>query len=151
MSCMQTNAGAVYAVANCPQHAEPLSLLPHALRQTFQEATGLRIGGELCPLCAVYLRAQYQDDMDRVPVKWLFVSPKARLRIGTFAPLDPKPRRISALVGSIGLFAVGDYSSESDPRAYQLNEVIETLVTREGYCPECANGLLSYVSRLQEM
>jgi len=30
----------------------------------------------------------------------------------------------------------------------KLNEVIETLVTREGYCPECANELLKYVSSL---
>ena len=30
----------------------------------------------------------------------------------------------------------------------KLNEVIETLVTREGYCAECANELLKYVSSL---
>ena len=30
----------------------------------------------------------------------------------------------------------------------KLNEVIETLVTREGYCSECANELLKYVSSL---
>ena len=30
----------------------------------------------------------------------------------------------------------------------KLNEVIETLVTLEGYCPECANELLKYVSSL---
>jgi serine protein kinase len=145
------NMGAVYAVTNCPQHAEPLSLMPYALRRAFQEETGLRIGGELCPLCALHLREKYQDDFCRVPVQWMFVSPKERLRIGTFAPSDPKSQHISALVGSIGLSTVGDYSSESDPRAYQLDEVVETLVTREGYCPGCANGLLRYVSRLQEM
>jgi serine protein kinase len=146
----QTNAGAVYAVANCPQHAEPLNLLPHARSRAFQEETGLRVGGELCPLCALHLRAKYQDDFCRVPVQWMFVSPRERLRIGTFAPSDSKSHHISALVGSIGLSTVGDYSSESDPRAYQLDEVVETLVTREGYCTGCANELLRYVSRLQE-
>ena len=30
----------------------------------------------------------------------------------------------------------------------KLNEVIETLVTREGYCSDCANELLKYVSSL---
>jgi hypothetical protein len=33
-------------------------------------------------------------------------------------------------------------------RYRKLNEVIETLVTREGYCAECANELLKYVSSL---
>jgi predicted Ser/Thr protein kinase len=45
------NMGAVYAVTNCPQHAEPLSLMPYALRRAFQEETGLRIGGS-CAHCA---------------------------------------------------------------------------------------------------
>ena len=30
----------------------------------------------------------------------------------------------------------------------KLNEVIETLVAREGYCADCANELLKYVSSL---
>ena len=30
----------------------------------------------------------------------------------------------------------------------KLNEVVETLVSREGYCAECANELLKYVSSL---
>lgn len=30
----------------------------------------------------------------------------------------------------------------------KMNEVIDTLVEREGYCPECANELLKYVSSL---
>ena len=30
----------------------------------------------------------------------------------------------------------------------KLNEVVETLVNREGYCNECANELLKYVSSL---
>jgi hypothetical protein len=41
--------------------------------------------------------------------------------------------------------------SESDPHAYQLDEVVEMLVTREGYCPGCATERLKYVSHLQEM
>ena len=30
----------------------------------------------------------------------------------------------------------------------KLNEVVETLIAREGYCAECANELLKYVSSL---
>jgi len=31
---------------------------------------------------------------------------------------------------------------------HKLNEVVQTLVTREGYCTACANELLKYVSSL---
>src|SRR5437867_9014039 len=117
----QTDAGAVYAIADCPQHEDPLNLLPHALRRDFQEATGLHVEGELCPLCALYVREQYQGDIYRVPVKRMFFSEKERLGIGTFVPSDPKSQDISELVGSIDLSTVGDYGSESDPRAYRFD------------------------------
>jgi predicted Ser/Thr protein kinase len=89
--------------------------------------------------------------MCRLHVKWMFFSVQECLRIGTFAPSDPKSQHISVLVGSIGLSTVGDYRSESALRAYQLDEVVETLGTREGYCPGYANELLKYITRLQEM
>ena len=41
--------------------------------------------------------------------------------IGTFVPSDPKSQDISELVGSIDLSTVGDYGSESDPRAYRFD------------------------------
>ena len=117
----QTEAGAVYAIANCPQHEEPLNLLPHALRRDFQEDTGIHVEGELCPLCALHLREKYQGDMYRVPVQRMFFSEKERLGIGTFVPSDPKSQDISELVGSIDLSTIGDYGSESDPRAYRFD------------------------------
>ena len=49
------------------------------------------------------------------------------------------------------MLLTGAVRSESDPRAYQLDKVVETLGTREGYCLGYANELLKYVSRLQEM
>src|SRR5437899_343310 len=117
----QTDAGAIYAIADCPQHEDPLNLMPHPLRQDFQAETGIHIEGELCPLCAVHLREQYQGDIYRVPVKRLFFSEKERLGIGTFVPSDPKSQDISELVGSIDLSTVGDYGAESDPRAYRFD------------------------------
>ena len=56
-----------------------------------------------------------------VPVKRIFFSEKERLGIGTFVPSDPKSQDISELVGSIDLSTVGDYGSESDPRAYRFD------------------------------
>src|SRR6266581_170322 len=117
----QTDAGAIYAIADCPQHEDPLNLLPHALRRGFQEETGLHVEGELCPLCALHVREQYQGDIYRVPVKRLFFSEKERMGIGTFVPSDPKSQDIAELVGSIDLSTVGDYGSESDPRAYRFD------------------------------
>jgi serine protein kinase len=117
----QTDEGAIYAIADCPQHEDPLNLMPHPLRKDFQAETDIHIEGELCPLCAVHLREQYQGDIYRVPVKRLFFSEKERMGIGTFVPSDPKSQDISELVGSIDLSTVGDYGSESDPRAYRFD------------------------------
>ena len=116
-----TPEGTVYAIADCPQHEDPLNLLPHALRQDFQEETGLNVEGELCPLCALHLREKYQGDVYQVPIKRIFFSEKERCGIGTFVPSDPKSQDIAELVGSIDLSTIGDYGSESDPRAYRFD------------------------------
>ncbi|HXH11964.1 MAG TPA: protein prkA, partial [Alphaproteobacteria bacterium] len=116
-----TDAGAVYAIADCPQHEEPLHLIPHALRKDFLDEYGLYIEGELCPRCALNLREQYAHDIYRVPVKRLVFSEKDRTGIGTFVPSDPKSQDISELVGSLDLATVGEYGAESDPRAYRFD------------------------------
>jgi serine protein kinase len=117
----RTEAGAVYAIADCPQHENPLHLIPHALRKDFLEEYGVYIEGELCPMCALNLREKYDNDIYRVPVKRIFFSEKDRISIGTFVPSDPKSQDISELVGSIDLATVGEYGSESDPRAYRFD------------------------------
>jgi len=116
-----TDAGAVYAIADCPQHEEPLHLIPHALRKDFLDEYGLYIEGELCPMCALNLREKYDHDIYRVPVKRVFFSEKDRMGIGTFVPSDPKSQDISELVGSLDLATVGEYGAESDPRAYRFD------------------------------
>ncbi|HXH11536.1 MAG TPA: protein prkA [Alphaproteobacteria bacterium] len=117
----RTDEGAVYAIADCPQHENPLHLIPHALRNDFLEEYGLYIEGELCPRCALNVRDKYADDIYRVPVKRLFFSEKERVGIGTFVPSDPKSQDISELVGSLDLATVGEYGAESDPRAYRFD------------------------------
>jgi serine protein kinase len=54
-SYSHTQEGGVYAIADCPQHEDPLNLMPHELRGDFQQETGIHIEGELCPLCALHL------------------------------------------------------------------------------------------------
>jgi serine protein kinase len=117
----QTEEGGVYAIADCPQHEDPLNLIPHALRPDFQQETGIVIEGDLCPLCALNLEEKYHGDINRVPVRRIIFSEKNRMGIGTFVPSDPKSQDISELVGSIDLSTIGDYGSESDPRAYRFD------------------------------
>lgn len=117
----QTDAGAVYALSDCPQHEDPLNLIPHALRREFEEETGIHLEGDLCPKCAHNLREKFHGDIYRVPVKRIFFSEKERMGIGTFVPSDPKSQDIAELVGSIDLSTIGDYGSESDPRAYRFD------------------------------
>jgi serine protein kinase len=116
-----TDEGAVYAIADCPQHENPLHLVPHALRQDFINDYGVYIEGELCPMCSLNLRDKYDNDIYRVPVTRMLFSEKERIGIGTFVPSDPKSQDISELVGSIDLATVGEYGSESDPRAYRFD------------------------------
>ena len=116
-----TESGAVYAIADCPQHETPLHLIPHALRKDFLDDYGIYVEGELCPMCALNLRQKYDNDIYRVPVKRIFFSEKDRIGIGTFVPSDPKSQDISELVGSIDLATVGEFGSESDPRAYRFD------------------------------
>lgn len=117
----QTPEGAVYGIADCPQHEEPLNLMPHDLRKDFETETGIHIEGELCPLCSLNLHEKYQGDIYRMPVKRIYFSEKERIGIGTFVPSDPKSQDISELVGSIDLSTIGDFGSESDPRAYRFD------------------------------
>ncbi|MEE9146167.1 MAG: protein prkA [Candidatus Tectomicrobia bacterium] len=116
-----TTAGAIYAIADCPQHEDPLHLIPHTLRRDFQEETSVHIEGDLCPLCVLNLREKYHGDLYQVPVKRIFFSEKERMGIGTFVPSDPKSQDIAELVGSIDLSTIGDFGSESDPRAYRFD------------------------------
>jgi serine protein kinase len=117
----RTAAGGVYAIAACPQHENPLHLVPHALRQDFLDDYGIYIEGELCPRCALTLRETYANDIYRVPVERIAFSEKERIGIGTFVPSDPKSQDISELVGSLDLATVGEFGAESDPRAYRFD------------------------------
>ena len=128
----QTDEGAVYAIADCPQHENPLHLIPHGLRQELLDDYGLYIEGELCPMCALNLREKYDGDVYQVPVQRIFFSEKDRTGLGTFVPSDPKSQDISELVGSIDLATVGEHGSESDPRAYRFDG--ELNIANRGMC-----------------
>jgi len=86
----RTPEGALYAIAGCPMHEEPLHLIPKELRQEVREEHGLYIEGTLCPSCAYRLKTEWDNDIYRVPVERITFSAETRMGLGTFAPSDPK-------------------------------------------------------------
>jgi serine protein kinase len=117
----RTERGAVYAIATCPMHEEPLHLIPQSLRADFEREYGIYIEGDLCPRCRFDLEHTWEGHIERVPVKRIAMSEKHRIGVGTFTPSDPKSQDVSELVGSIDLSTIGEVGSESDPRAYRFD------------------------------
>jgi serine protein kinase len=117
----RTERGAVYAIATCPMHEEPLHLIPPSLRADFEREYGIYIEGDLCPRCRFDLEHSWEGHIERVPVRRVAMSEKQRIGIGTFTPSDPKSQDVSELVGSIDLSTIGEVGSESDPRAYRFD------------------------------
>jgi serine protein kinase len=117
----RTEAGAVYAIKDCPMHEEPLHLIPHQLRAEIEKHYGIYIEGDLCPQCRYALEHAYGGRHEDVKVHRVGFSEKERVGIGTFSPSDPKSQDITELTGSIDLSTIGDVGVESDPRAYRFD------------------------------
>ena len=114
-------AGAVYAIKDCPMHEEPLHLIPAELRPEIEKHYGIYIEGDLCPQCRYALEHTYGGRHEDVRVHRIIFSEKNRVGIGTFAPSDPKSQDITELTGSIDLSTIGEVGVESDPRAYRFD------------------------------
>ncbi|WP_055108979.1 PrkA family serine protein kinase [Paenibacillus ihumii] len=117
----RTEKGAVYAISGCPMHEDPLHLVPHELRPEVEQALNVRIEGNLCPVCQMKLKTEYDGDIERVAVERVLLSEDNRVGIGTFSPSDPKSQDIADLTGSIDFSTITEYGSESDPRAYRFD------------------------------
>ncbi|WP_048600639.1 PrkA family serine protein kinase [Rubeoparvulum massiliense] len=117
----RTEAGALYGIKGCPMHEEPLHLIPHFMRSEVEQELGIFIEGELCPHCQHMVNSEYQGRLHEVPVERILFSEIGRRGIGTFSPSDPKSQDIAELTGSIDFSTIGDYGSESDPRAYRFD------------------------------
>jgi serine protein kinase len=131
--------GAVYSIAGCPMHEEPLHLLPDQLRAEVRDEHGLYIEGDLCPACRVRVDDEYGGRIEDVEVCRVSFSEKKRVGIGTFSPSDPKSQDISELTGSIDLATIGEYGVESDPRAYRF----------DGELNVANRGLMEFVEMLK--
>ncbi|MDT7541314.1 MAG: serine protein kinase [Acidobacteriota bacterium] len=117
----RADAGAVYAIKDCPMHEEPLHLIPQELRAEIEKHYGIYIEGDLCPQCRYALEHTYHGRHEDVRVQRMLFSEKERVGIGTFTPSDPKSQDITELTGSIDLSTIGEVGVESDPRAYRFD------------------------------
>jgi len=117
----KTEEGRIYCLADSPMFEDPLCAIPNSLRETFLSDYGIKIDGQLSPYMDLVLREKYNGDFLKLPVKRLFFSEQSRVGIGTFVPSDKKSQDVSELVGSMDLSKIGEYGSESDPRAYRFD------------------------------
>jgi len=117
----RTDDGALYGIKGCPMHEEPLHLIPHDLRPEFEHEFGVKIEGNLCPVCQKRLEEEYDGDIEKVKVERILFSEDKRIGVGTFSPSDPKSQDIADLTGSIDFSTIAEYGSESDPRAYRFD------------------------------
>lgn len=117
----RTPEGAIYGIKGCPMHEEPLHLIPHELRPEAEKELGVVIEGDLCPSCRLMVRELYDGRVEKVPVERVLLSETERVGVGTFSPSDPKSQDIADLTGSIDFSTIGEYGSESDPRAYRFD------------------------------
>lgn len=117
----KTKEGIVISIKGCPQHEDPLHLIPEELRPNLEKEHGVCIEGRLCPVCEKMTEDRYNGDIFEVPLERVVFSEKGRKGIGTFTPSDPKSQDISELTGSIDLSTIGEFGVESDPRAFRFD------------------------------
>ncbi len=117
----RTESGALWGIADCPMHEEPLHLLPKDLRVSLGQGLGVFAAGDLCPWCQWQVEHTYYRNINEVPLTRIVLSESHRLGIGTYAPSDPKSQDIADLTGSADFQGLGQYGSESDPRAFRFD------------------------------
>ena len=110
----------IYAIDGCPMHEEPLHLIPRHLRPAFEDMLGVRIEGDLCPVCRWRLKEEFGGKYEEVPVHTVRFSARARRGIAVVPPVDPNNQDTSVLIGSEDISKLDRYS-EGDPRVLELN------------------------------
>ncbi len=111
---------AVYALKGCPMREEPLHLIPKHLRKQFEENLGIKIEGDLCPVCRHRLKEEFKGQYENFPVVKTGFSIRSRKGIGVVPPVDPNNQDTSVLVGSVDISKM-DLYPEDDPRIFSLN------------------------------
>lgn len=109
-----------YAIDGCPIQEDPLHLIPRHLRSAFEGMLGVKIEGDLCPICRYKLMNEFDGRYENVPIKAVTYSKRGRRGIGVVPPVDPNNQDTSVLIGSEDISKLDRYS-EGDPRILELN------------------------------
>lgn len=110
----------IFALKGCPMREEPLHLIPKHLRPAFEEMLGIKIEGDLCPICRYRLIHEYGGEYERFAVETVDFSIRSRKGIAVVPPVDPNNQDASVLVGSVDISKM-DLYPEDDPRVLSLN------------------------------
>jgi serine protein kinase len=134
----------VYAIKGCPIHEEPLHVIPRSLRGEFERLLGVRIEGDLCPVCKWNLEKASSGSPDGGSswqdweVVQISLGERDRVGIGAFQPSDPKNQDISELIGHVDLGKITKYG-ETHPLGYKFDGEIEI----------ANRGLIEYIEILK--
>lgn len=109
-----------YHIKGCPIREEPLHLIPRSLRPAFEEKLGVKIEGDLCPICRWRLKNEFNGKYEEMPVTLSGFSARARKGIGVVPPVDANTQDTSILIGTEDISKLDKYS-EDDPRVLSLN------------------------------
>ena len=110
----------IYVLKGCPIREEPLHLIPRSLRATFEEDYGIKIEGDLCPICRHRLLNECEGDFTKFPITQASFSVRGRKGVGVVPPMDPNTQDTSLLIGSEDISKL-DLYPEDDPRVLSLN------------------------------
>jgi len=110
----------MYHIDGCPIHEEPLHALPRSLRSEFETIYGVRVEGDLCPVCRYTLLEDFGGDYMKLPVKESTFSVRGRRGVGVVPPMDANTQDTSLLIGSEDISKL-DLYPEDDPRCLSLN------------------------------
>ena len=143
---LPTGADGIYTdpTCECPMHEQPLKLLPLELRQPIMDELNkihaennseqvdlytLKCNDELDPICKKFMNLllkKYDGDLEQVLEKHIKVIRKVysesdRCGIATFQPKDEKNQDSTELTGDINFRQIGNFGSDSDPRAFSFD------------------------------
>ena len=110
----------VYYLDGCPIREEPLHLIPRSLRGQFEKLLGVKIEGDLCPVCRHRLLNEFDAKYEDFPVKTASFSERARRGLAAVPPMDANSQDISVLIGTEDISKL-DLYPEDDPRVLSLN------------------------------
>ncbi|MEG6584518.1 PrkA family serine protein kinase [Dendrosporobacter sp. 1207_IL3150] len=110
----------IYVIEGCPMRETPLHLIPKHMRPKFEEMLGIKIEGDLCPVCRYRLVNDYNGHYEKMPITTSEFSIRSRKGVGVVPPVDPNNQDTSVLTGSVDISKL-DLYPEDDPRVLALN------------------------------